>query len=507
MMKFIWQSFLTVPISLGAVLFLSGIAVSAESDPLDTTSFEPAGVESVTPLGSLAQPPIQLAQVTSVAELSDVQPTDWAYQALQSLVEQYGCIQGYPDRTFRGSAALTRYEFAAGLNACLDVISQLVATGINPEDLATIRRLQEEFQAELNTLADRVNALEADVAELEANQFSTTTQLRGQVDFFLATPFDPYISSVGPETSTTFNSRAFLDFDTSFTGEDRLRVRIQAGSGNLPLTDFRAFRNTAGVPVGTAPFNVYVDNLIYQFPIGDRLEVRLAAIGLGSDAIVRDILPFGSAIADISSPAYLDVGFGGGAGIGISYALTDNLILDAGYAVNPTGAADPAVGIFQGSAIGNGQSYGASLSYIPEGFLNLSVTYLHGDAASAFAGGPAFGGAVDTYGGQATLNFGSVIIGGYGAYTTFTGGEDFSWLAGIAFNDLFMEGAQLGIYGGQLPQTRTSPVDNPFLVEGYYNIPLNEFLTITPAVIYGNANNGTTDQTTIYGAIRTTFRF
>jgi uncharacterized protein involved in exopolysaccharide biosynthesis len=39
-----------------------------------------------------------MEQVTSVTQLSDVRPTDWAFQALQSLVERYGCIAGYPDR-------------------------------------------------------------------------------------------------------------------------------------------------------------------------------------------------------------------------------------------------------------------------------------------------------------------------------------------------------------------------------------------------------------------------
>ena len=60
--------------------------------------------------------------------MSDVQPTDWAFQALQSLVERYGCIAGYPDGTYRGNRALTRYEFAAGLNACLDRVNELIAT-------------------------------------------------------------------------------------------------------------------------------------------------------------------------------------------------------------------------------------------------------------------------------------------------------------------------------------------------------------------------------------------
>ena len=33
-----------------------------------------------------------MAQVTSVSQLKDVQPTDWAFQALQALVERSGCI-------------------------------------------------------------------------------------------------------------------------------------------------------------------------------------------------------------------------------------------------------------------------------------------------------------------------------------------------------------------------------------------------------------------------------
>ncbi|MBP0001918.1 MAG: S-layer homology domain-containing protein, partial [Cyanobacteria bacterium SID2] len=45
----------------------------------------------------------RLDQVTSVSQFSDVQPTDWAFQALQSLVERYGCIAGYPDGTYRGN--------------------------------------------------------------------------------------------------------------------------------------------------------------------------------------------------------------------------------------------------------------------------------------------------------------------------------------------------------------------------------------------------------------------
>ncbi|HAA31201.1 MAG TPA: hypothetical protein DCE56_30155 [Cyanobacteria bacterium UBA8553] len=85
----------------------------------------------------LAQPSVEpqssnaLSQITSVSQLSDVQPTDWAFQALHSLVERYGCIVGYPNRAFRGDRSLTRYEFAAGVNACLDRMTELVTSGAN----------------------------------------------------------------------------------------------------------------------------------------------------------------------------------------------------------------------------------------------------------------------------------------------------------------------------------------------------------------------------------------
>lgn len=60
--------------------------------------------------GSSSQSP-PLPQVTNVSELRDVEPTSWAYEALRSLVERYGCLVGYPDRTFRGNKALSRWEF------------------------------------------------------------------------------------------------------------------------------------------------------------------------------------------------------------------------------------------------------------------------------------------------------------------------------------------------------------------------------------------------------------
>jgi hypothetical protein len=165
----------------------------------------------------------RMDQVTSVSQLSDVQPTDWAFQALQSLVERYGCIAGYPDGAFRGNRAATRYELAAALNACLDQISDRFAT---KEDLETVKALQEEFKAELATLKGRVDGLEARTATLEAQQFSTTTKLQGEAIFSGIAAGGGAPGSGDPNPTASYRVR--LNLVTSFTGKDTLITGLQS---------------------------------------------------------------------------------------------------------------------------------------------------------------------------------------------------------------------------------------------------------------------------------------
>jgi hypothetical protein len=232
-------------------------------------------------------------QVTSVSQLSDVQPTDWAFQALQSLVERYGCIAGYPDGTFRGGRAATRYELAAALNACLDQISDRFAT---KEDLAVIKALQEEFKTELATIKGRVDGLEARTATLEAQQFSTTTKLTGLVFFnltgayagrdvtseqvdFSTRPATPRLAR-RDDANVTFSYYAWLTFNTSFTGKDSLVLQLAAGNGNSPANAFTSagYFNSWGVPytdqTGTPVANTFIiRELFYSFPVAKNVQI------------------------------------------------------------------------------------------------------------------------------------------------------------------------------------------------------------------------------------------
>jgi len=244
----------------------------------------------------------EVAAVTSVSQLSDVKPTDWAFTALQSLVERYGCIAGYPDSTFRGSKSLARYEFAAGLNACLDKINEIISAGladkVSKEDLATLQKLQEEFAAELATLRGRVDALDAKTAKLEAQQFSTTTKLSGLAFFNLtgATASGDVLRETGtrnpptrrPNTATavrpnlTFGYYLFLNLNTSFTGKDLLVTQLVTGNSSSPANNFvsNGFFNSWGTPF-LDQRGVPVDNqfnireLFYSFPVSSNVTVAI----------------------------------------------------------------------------------------------------------------------------------------------------------------------------------------------------------------------------------------
>ncbi len=230
-------------------------------------------------------------QVTSINQFSDVKPTDWAFQALSNLVERYGCVAGYPDGTFKGRQAMTRYEAAALLNACLDRITEVTDE---------LKRLMDEFEKELAVLRGRVDGLEAKVGELEATQFSTTTKLQGEATFVIgANSFggnqglpNPAVGvPAGPANAfpannrrnwgaTVFNYDLRLNLLTSFTGKDLLYTRLRSGNFNnspfggqpynLMALD-RAFSPAGGADV------VNIDRLYYRFPIGRDFTALIGA--------------------------------------------------------------------------------------------------------------------------------------------------------------------------------------------------------------------------------------
>src|SRR5690242_14534259 len=99
-MQKLWKYLLVSPVVCASLIF-AGDAFAQETPATSQTS-QPLLIASPENNAENFHQNQVMAQITSVSQLSDVQPTDWAFVALQSLVERYGCIAGYPDNTYRG---------------------------------------------------------------------------------------------------------------------------------------------------------------------------------------------------------------------------------------------------------------------------------------------------------------------------------------------------------------------------------------------------------------------
>ncbi len=345
-------------------------------------------------------PTTPIAQITSVSQLSDVRPTDWAFQALQSLVERYGCIAGYPDGTYRGNRALTRDEFAAGLNTCLDRVNELIAAGtsnlVRKEDLTTLQQLQQEFVTELATLRGRVNTLAARTADLEVKQFSTTTKLAGEVVFAISgvggdaksVPSGRVQGSAGNiRDNETFSDRVRLALNTSFTGRDLLRTRLQARNVVPFDTNVTGTYQTRLGFEGNEANRVYIDELFYRFPLGKNSFAQIDATNVEDVRGFPDFSPFeSSSLGSISrygrlSPIYrvndnsLNTGNGiAGPSPGVSLSINPQGAIGLNLAYVAASGNNPSSGL----GITNG-SYAASAQIdVNAGkYFNLGLTYSH----------------------------------------------------------------------------------------------------------------------------------
>jgi hypothetical protein len=499
---------------------------------LEAQPTEPAmpAVPSVSNLQQTeTEAPNTMAQVTSVSQLSDVQPTDWAFQALQNLVERYGCIAGYPDGTFRGNRALTRYEFAAGLNACLDAITSLIGEGgVSREELDTLNRLLEEFAAELATLRGRIDVLEARTAELEANQFSTTTKLTGTVIFAGSD-----MIGEGEGAVPSFHQRVRLNFDTSFTGKDMLRTRLEAANGP----------NFSSVPGGNLmdrlAFDTNTDNqfqigeLWYRFPLADKITVRIDATGAEINDNVYNFNPYleSSDTGSISrfgrfNPIYRQGA--DGPGLTVSFDPSKSFGVDVGYYA-PNGD-DPSIknGVFNGAFSAMGQirfglgdrlRLGATYvrSYYPGGEVNLTGSTGSFNARRPF-GNVATG--ANHYGIEATARVSSnFTISGWAGYTDAQqedGGDAdasiWNWAVTLALPDLGTKGSVLGFVVGMPPKVTDSDGaeddDTSLHLEAFYRFQISKNISIQPGLfVITNPDHSDSDDTDYIGTIRTVFKF
>jgi hypothetical protein len=473
-------------------------------------------------------------QVTSISQFSDVKPTDWAYQALSNLIERYGCVAGYPDGTYKGAKAMTRFEAAALLNACLDRVTEVTDE---------LKKLMAEFEKELAILKGRVDGLEAKVGELEANQFSTTTKLKGIATFVIGGASDPIPGIVqdpvtgdlavqGGGQQVTFNYDVRLILDTSFTGKDLLRTTLR--SGNFGSSAFGAGPTALEVAFdeGLDQDVVSINRLFYQFPIGKSITATVGAKVRQDDMLGMwpSVYPSDS-ILDMftyaGAPGAYNLNLGGGFGltwkdqgvnVSINYVSNEATVNDSEQGIGTADTVTAQVGY-------TGSNWGAAFVY----------TYSNSNGQAIVAPGS-----------TALINFGSALLpyesnnigfsgywqpsesswmpsisAGFGYGKTNLGDGPFgptgldeadlwSWMVGLQWTDVIVKGNAFGIGLGMPQWAEEDGAESNFAMEFWYKFQVTDNISVTPAFFFidgqgaGIQGNSTT---TVGGLLKTTFKF
>ncbi|MEO1005010.1 MAG: iron uptake porin [Cyanobacteria bacterium J06638_38] len=461
--------------------------------------------------------------IPSVIQLKKISPTDWEYLTLESLAQRYDCST--PFATGQSDRLLTRFEFALGLKSCLGQLASIT----NSQDLLAWQKLQRDFLPELARLRTRIDEIEVNLAQVESNQFSPTSKLTGQVLFFLA-------DSVGADDSSEIFSgyRTRIDFDTSFFGEDLLKVRLENRDVG-ELDDVTGTLLSRLSVDGTSDGLTELAEIAYNFEPFSGTEVVLGTAGVGLNDIGEVLNPFSSSSSGaISRFGRRDPGTlrgAGGAGIGIKQEFGERIFFNAGYLIDSEGiaSAESDQGIFNSSA-----STIAQLVIEPQSELALALTYTHIYQAQDevnLMGGTGIAESNEPFDDDATtadnlslqINWevsSKLEVGGWFGYTKAQqrqGGDASATILNgaltFAFPDLGAEGNEGGIIIGVPPAIANHDDESliaestPIHIEALYRISLDERIEITPGV-FAIINPDTENGATLWiGSIRTRFSF
>ena len=536
-------------LNLNVAAPVSVAQATPEADSAAPTSGEPGVLEQMQPYSNQSSDSSEddpMGQVTNVSQFRDVQPSDWAYEALSQIVQKYGCLQGYPDGTYRGNRALSRYEFAAGLNACLRQIEALIGNrpeSVSRADFERLQRVAEEFRTELATLGTRVDNLEGRTAFIEQRQFSTTTKLVGEVIFGIHDVFGDQVAVPSPgspsadlEVNTIFSNRTRINFDTSFTGKDRLRTRLQARNTTPFGTGVTGTNMTRLGFDGDEENQFRIDDFYYRFPLGDKLLIQVDATNVEFNDNVYTFNPLfeSSGTGAISrfgrfNPIYRQGS--DGTGLTATYNFSKALNLSVGY-LAPRGNDQTRGGEFNGTYAALAQ-----LVFRPTDAINLGLVYARtfetplsrpvsvmASTGSRFANQP-FGN-IDTsanhYALEASLRLSrGITLSGWAGFSDASAENGVSadadivnYAVTLALSDFGKKGNLLGLIFGMPPKVTNNTInsrednDTSYHLEGLFRYRLSDNIDITPGLlVILNPEHNDNNEPIYVGTLRTTFKF
>ncbi len=469
-------------------------------------------------------------------------------QILKSINDRYRC--GIADI----NKDISRADFANNIAVCLTSLEVKLAqnpSSVAAEDLVQLKEVTNLFMDEVSYLGNRVETLEKKVTSIQkTSNFSTTTKLNGEVIVGLTT----FSSQVQPgdtnRGNTVFTNRIRLNLDTTFTGKDRLRTRLQSRNVTALSGSTITGTNTTRLGVdGNENNNTSVSKLEYTMPVFDKSKLIIETVG----SEFNDNMPnFNPQLASSGSGSLTRFGrfnpvyrlSGDGAGATLDHRFSPEFSTAISYAIPGGVANNPnnGAGVFGGDYAGIVQ-----LRYQPSTNLDLGLSYARsyhssgsgvtGSTGSSIANSPFNTATVSSptvanhysFLASTKLSPGFTLSGWVGLTNANveTGGSSsgsadiYNAAITAAFSDVGGKGNILGFIVGVPPtvsnvsssiagvNNRVNP-SSALHLETLYKVKVSDNLEFTPGVLLitnPESSAAGTRGSEFVGTIRTTFKF
>jgi len=392
---------------------------------------------------------------------------------------------------------------------------------------ADVTPVSNESDLSSEVIQARVDGVEAQLGEVMAGQFSSSTKMSGKAAFITG-----YVDD-DAETDTdeiTFEYMYQLNLNTSFTGEDNLYTRIKTGNVSDHFKD--KGQNTYLSAANGNDNALKVDKLWYQFPVGDNLQVWVGPkienyyMLASSPSIYRPITKQfalggnGSAYGSSTSP-----GFGAAWTQSVEDPMDPRFAVSVNYTAKDGASSSKGFGDKSRDFLLTKVEYGS-----PTWQVSLAAAYkddagagkngydgyYHSSLASSASGEMTSYG-VRAYWRPETSGAVPSVQVGYdtASFDDATAGEaeeTEGWMIGLNWNDLFVDGNTAGFaIGSEMAATEikgggTDPSEDNSVWEAYYTFKVNDGVSVTPA-IFGSTDVSGSDKDVNGAVLLTEFRF
>jgi hypothetical protein len=217
---------------------------------------------------------VMMAPAMAAPLFGDVPASHWAKDAIASLAAK-GLLEGYPDGTFKGDRATTRYEMAMVVARLLAKVEQMGANYASKADMETMKNLVKNLRDELSAMGIRVTSAEDGLQKLN----SRVTALE-KITFYGS--FDTIVNTMG---FTNGGNAAYNQFVGNISGSQLSANPAYSGvRGNIPIA---ASNNTALIT--PTPGGSFIPTPYFmafgKLPVMDYMNGRTMTNGTGASTL------------------------------------------------------------------------------------------------------------------------------------------------------------------------------------------------------------------------------